>query len=414
MPDGLLEPAARQLTALVADDSASTRMMLGKMLERWDFDVLQADQGKAALDLCRTRQIDILISDWMMPGLTGPELCRLVRGLPQSHFTYIILMTSKSESREVAEGLDAGADDFLVKPTSATELKARLKAGQRLVRMQDDLIDKNNRISEAYDRLHEIHERIDRDLRAAAKLQAGLIPPNAGQIGPFEIGLCYRPQGYVGGDLVGYYPIGENRVGIYSIDVSGHGISSALLTAQLAGLFDPVRKDENIGLVRTSSGTYRPRDPAAIASDLNMRLGRDQDSDLYLTMVLADVNADTGMVRFCQAGHPNPFVLRTDGSVESIGDGGMPVGLIDGATYETQIVHLQPDERFATFSDGLVEAISPGGEMLEEDGLSQLLRQATGTPAEVLAAAVAGSEEFVESAGFEDDVSGIMITMPAV
>ena len=413
MLDGLRDPAPRQLTALVVDDSASTRMMLGKMLERWNFDVLQAEQGQAALDICRDRQIDVMISDWMMPGLTGPELCRSVRRLMQSHFTYIILMTSKSESDEVAEGLDAGADDFLIKPTSAVELQARLKAGQRLVRMQDDLIEKNVRISEAYDRLHEIHQRIDRDLRAAAKLQASLIPPISGQLGPFEIGLCYRPHGHVGGDLVGHYPISDNRIGLYSIDVSGHGISSALLTAQLAGLFDPVRKDENIGLIRTSSGSYRPRDPAAIASDLNLRLGRDQESDLYLTMVLADVNADTGLVRFCQAGHPYPFVVREDGEVEMVGDGGMPVGLLDGAQYETQIVQLQPGERFVTFSDGLVEALSPGGDMLDEDGLVQLLKGASGTPAEVLEAAIAGTEEFVDSVGFEDDVSGIMVEMPA-
>ena len=340
-------------------------------------------------------------------------MCRSVRGLMQSHFTYIILMTSKSDSDEVAEGLDAGADDFLIKPTSAVELQARLKAGQRLVRMQDDLIEKNVRVSEAYDRLHEIHQRIDRDLRAAAKLQASLIPPASGRLGPFEIGLCYRPHGHVGGDLVGHYPISDNRIGLYSIDVSGHGISSALLTAQLAGLFDPVRKDENIGLIRTSSGSYRPRDPAAIASDLNLRLGRDQESDLYLTMVLADVNADTGLVRFCQAGHPYPFIVRADGAVEMVGDGGMPVGLLDGAQYETQIVQLQPGERFVTFSDGLVEALSPGGDMLDEDGLVQLLKGASGTPAEVLEAAIAGTEEFVDSAGFEDDISGIMVEMPA-
>ena len=413
MFDELTQEPDRRLTALVVDDSASTRMMLGKMLQKWDFDVLQADEGASALEICRERQIDILLSDWMMPGLTGPDLCREVRGLLQAHFTYIVLMTSKSETADIAQGLDAGADDFLVKPTSATELRARLSAGQRLVRMQDDLLDKNQRISEAYDRLHEIHERIDRDLRAAARLQTGLIPPTASKCGPFEIGLHYRALGHVGGDLVGFYQIGENRIGVYSIDVSGHGISSALMTAQIAGLFDPVRKDENIGLVRTSAGTYRPRDPAAIASDLNTRLGQDKEHDLYLTMVLADINADNGMVRFCQAGHPNPMILRANGEVETAGDGGMPIGLIDGALFETNVVHLNPGDRFVTFSDGLVEAVSPGGDMVDEDGMKRMLRSAAPLAVpDLLQAIVTEVDEFVGDLGCEDDLSSIAVVMP--
>lgn len=418
MPDGFVDALDRTLTALVVDDSTSTRLMLGKMLQRWDFRVLSAVDGREALSICRDQQVDILISDWMMPGMSGPELCRAIRALMQPHFTFIVLMTSKSATAEIAEGLDAGADDFLIKPTSAIELRARLSAGQRLIRMHDDLRDKNARISEAYDRLHEIHERIDRDLQAAARLQAGLIPAPASRCGPFELGLHYRPLGHVGGDLIGFYPISDTRIGVYSIDVSGHGISSALMTAQLAGLFDPVRKDENIGLVRTSSGTYRPRDPSAIASDLNVRLGRDSDHDLYLTMVLADLNADTGMVRFCQAGHPHPMILRSDGSVEVVGDGGMPIGLIDGAQYETYVVHLSAGERFATFSDGMIEAVSPDGEMLDENGLLRLFADAAedtageDTALEVLQTVVAGADAFVGENGFEDDLSIIAVTMP--
>lgn len=413
MPDGFADVLDRTLTALVVDDSRSTRLMLGKMLRRWDFEVLTAKDGHEALSACRDHRIDVLISDWMMPGITGPDLCRAVRALSQTHFTYIVLMTSISATGEIAAGLDAGADDFLIKPTSAVELRARLGAGQRLVRMHDDLRDKSQRISAAYDRLHEIHERIDRDLRAAARLQAGLIPPRNSRCGAFDVGLHFRPCGHVGGDLVGFYPITDTRLGLYSIDVSGHGISSALMTAQISALFDPVRMDENIGLVRTSSGTCRPRDPGAIASDLNVRLGRDNDHDLYLTMILADLNADTGVVRFCQAGHPHPLILRMGGEVERAGEGGMPVGLLDGADYETCVVRLGPGERFVAFSDGILEAESPDGASMDDDRLAGLFAVARGGSAQdVLDAAIAGVDAFVGEARFGDDVSAIMVTMP--
>ena len=413
MPEGLTKAVVRTLTALVADDSTSTRLLLDKMLRRWGFHVLSASCGEEALSICRDHQIDILLSDWMMPGLSGPDLCRAVRKLPRPHFTYIVLMTSKSADEDIALGLDAGADDFLVKPTGAVELRARLSAGQRLVRMHDDLRDKNQQISEAFDQLHKVHERIQRDLQAAARLQAGLIPPRASQCGPFELGLHYRPLGHVGGDLVGFYPITETRIGLYSIDVSGHGVSSALMTAHLASLFDPVRKDENIGLIRTSSGSFRPRDPSAIASDLNTRMGRDKDHDLYLTMVLADVNADKGVARFCQAGHPHPMILRADGGVELVGEGGMPVGLLDGAEYETYTVSLAPGDRFLTFSDGIVEALSPDGEMIGEEGLVRLFAETdTGSACDILDAVIEQIDAFVAERGCEDDLSSIIATMP--
>ena len=189
MADGSVEDAFRRPTALVVDDSGSTRLMLRKMLERWQFDVIEAEEGVAALQICRARRFDFVISDWMMPGLSGPELCRELRALRQEHFTYIILMTAKSATGDIAEGLDAGADDFLVKPASATELRARLNAGQRLVRMQEDLVEKNQRISEAYERLNTLYVSLERDLRAAARLQSRLIPPAQSVCGPFEIGL---------------------------------------------------------------------------------------------------------------------------------------------------------------------------------------------------------------------------------
>ncbi|MEM9140447.1 MAG: response regulator, partial [Pseudomonadota bacterium] len=166
----------RRLIALVVDDSTSLRKMLKLMLKKWNFDVLEASDGDEALEICVTREVDFVISDWMMPNMTGPELCRAVRKLDLPNYIYFILLTSKSDKNEVAAGLDAGADDFVVKPTDMGELHARLRAGQRLVRMQDDLVDKNRRITDAFQRLNTLYEGIDRDLKSAARLQKALIP----------------------------------------------------------------------------------------------------------------------------------------------------------------------------------------------------------------------------------------------
>lgn len=403
----------RRLVALVADDSTSLRKMLVMMLKKWNFDVLEASDGDRALEICKTQEIDFVLSDWMMPGMSGPELCRAIREMKTTNYIYFIMLTSKSGKNEVAEGLDAGADDFLVKPTDIGELHARLRAGQRLVRMQDDLVDKNRRISEAFDRLNALYEGIDRDLRAAAKLQKSLIPDRQTRCGPVPIGIAYRPAGHVGGDLVGFFQVSDSRIAAYAIDVSGHGVSSALMTARLSNFFTPQHLDENIAIRRLPNGEYHPRDPASIARELNERLQDEADNDQYFTMLFADVNLDTGMVRFCQAGHPNPAVIRRNGEVEFFGEGGAPIGLMPEMDYETGVLHLVPGDRFLIFSDGITECEDPNGKMLENEGLAEMLSRhpCMGEKA-ILDHVVQDLVEFSGSEMFTDDVSALIFTMP--
>ena len=403
----------RKLTALVVEDSASQRAMLKMLLAKWGFETLTAGDGAEALAICKEQHVDFVLSDWEMPRLSGPELCSELRGLGREDYTYFILLTSKSEKNDVASGLDAGADDFLSKPVDIGELLARMRAGQRQLRMQEDLVDKNRRITEAFDRLNNLYESIDRDLRAASRLQSSLIPEPESLCGPVRIARLYRPAGHVGGDLIGFFEVSESRIVVYSIDVSGHGVSSALLTAQLANLFTPTHYDENIGIRRLPSGEYHPRNPAAVAQELNERLQGEADNDQYLTMAYADVNFDSGEIRFCQAGHPSPAIIRCDGTVEYVGGGGVPIGLIPDIAYENTAVQLEPGDRMLFYSDGIIECENIEGKMFEEERLSSVLgRYYRAREIMVLDLIMEDMKEFAGSKPFEDDISALLLTMP--
>ncbi|MBV6637015.1 MAG: response regulator, partial [Mameliella sp.] len=117
---------------LVVDDSRAQLKMVETMVRRWGYEVMTADSGHQALEIVRRTPPDLILSDWMMPGMTGLEFCRHFRGLSQNGYGYFILLTSKSEKGDIAKGLDAGADDFLTKPVNAHELCARIKAGERI------------------------------------------------------------------------------------------------------------------------------------------------------------------------------------------------------------------------------------------------------------------------------------------
>ena len=129
------------MRVLIADDSLVSRHLLEATLKGWGYDVAVACDGAEAWRILEQEDAPSLaILDWMMPGFTGPEVCRLVRQKSKEPYTYILLLTSKSLKEDVVEGMDSGADDYLTKPFDQHELKVRLRAGTRIVDLQAQLL----------------------------------------------------------------------------------------------------------------------------------------------------------------------------------------------------------------------------------------------------------------------------------
>ncbi len=200
-----LPPLAAKRRVLVVDDSKMQRRILTTLLERAGYAVYEAESGTQALDRCREVLPDIVLSDWMMPGMTGLEFCRAFRKMERASYGYFILLTSKSEKTEVAQGLSSGADDFLSKPVNAGELRARLAAGERILRMEEELREKNRLVSSTLNELRNVYDSVARDLDEAGKLQQSLVKERHRSFGNSEVSLLLRPSGQVGGDLVGFF-----------------------------------------------------------------------------------------------------------------------------------------------------------------------------------------------------------------
>lgn len=375
---------AHGLTVLVADDSRAQRMLLVMSLSRWGYRVVEAASGSEAIELCRQTAFDIVISDWVMPGLTGPEFCRAFRGLPRDGYGYFILLTSKSEKAEIAVGLEAGADDFLTKPVSSDELRARLRSGGRIIGMQRELVDKNRLVLDTLTELQAVHDSLDRDLVEAKKLQQALVRDRYSTFPGGAASLLMRPAGHVGGDLVGWFEIRPRLVAIYSIDVSGHGIASAMLSAQLAGMLSGNAPGQKSALSRLGTGHYTSWPPEILAGRLNRIMLEEMKVDLYFTMAYAEVDLKTGDVQLVQAGHPHPVILRADGTVEQLGQGGLPIGLLPDVIYTRVLARLSPGDRLFLASDGLTEYPFPGGADLGSEGLAAMLRQSADLPSPAL------------------------------
>ncbi|MEP2642618.1 SpoIIE family protein phosphatase [Roseobacter sp.] len=401
LPDGVKH-------VLVVDDSRAQRRILSSSLKRWGYHVTEADSGEAALAICQQDTPDLILSDWMMPGMSGLDFCKAFRALSDETYSYFILLTSKSETDDIAEGLDAGADDFLTKPVNPPELRARLSAGQRIIEMQQELTLKNRVIKETLVELQRLYDSLDSDLVQAKQLQQSLIREREKTFDGGDLALLLQSSGHVGGDLVGFFPASDGHLGLFAIDVSGHGISSALMTARLAGYLSATAPDQNIALEKTDTG-YRSRAPRDAIAILNQLVLDEMETEHYFTMMLADIDMETGRVVIGQAGHPHPVVQRADGTLEQDGTGGFPVGLMPNVSFSQFEIQLSPGDRLLILSDGVTECPDTKGALLEEEGLEKILNdlQSVKGPAlftEILAAMtkLSGLTEF------PDDVSGLL------
>jgi diguanylate cyclase (GGDEF)-like protein len=138
-----MNAARRPVKVLVADDSAVSRKLVEFALSGKQYSLVFAKSGREALDLVAEHRPALVIVDWIMPDLTGLEICQHIRSKLQSSYTYIILLTGKSEKESVVEGLAAGADDYLTKPFHHEELIARVGVGLRIIGLQREIEAKN-------------------------------------------------------------------------------------------------------------------------------------------------------------------------------------------------------------------------------------------------------------------------------
>ena len=129
------------MKVLIAEDNAGFRQALERMLQKWGYEVVSASNGLQAWEILQTPDTPrIAILDWMMPELDGVEVCRRVREQNHEPYIYILLLTAKDSAEELVEGMEAGADDYLKKPVNTHELRVRLRAGQRIIDLQEELV----------------------------------------------------------------------------------------------------------------------------------------------------------------------------------------------------------------------------------------------------------------------------------
>jgi two-component system, NtrC family, sensor kinase len=137
------------MKVLIAEDDPVSRRLLQAHLERWGHEVTAAADGGEAWRLFEAGTFPLVVSDWMMPEIDGPELIRRIRACPRPGYVYVILLTARAKKEDVVQGMEAGANDFVTKPFDREELRVRIRAGERIVQLEHSLAEQNQALREA-------------------------------------------------------------------------------------------------------------------------------------------------------------------------------------------------------------------------------------------------------------------------
>ncbi|MGR5212335.1 SpoIIE family protein phosphatase [Vibrio rotiferianus] len=334
---------------LLVDDSKTVLLYMTSALQKQGYEVIAVEDGESALEVLTHRtDIQFVLSDLMMPGISGIELCRELKSSAFSRYIFFVLRSSRNDQESIIKGMDAGADDFVDKKTSVAELQARIRAGFRTLELHNTLTTKNQELDLAY-------QTIQQDLDSAGELMEQLLPVEE-QIHTVQFSFTYVPCSKIGGDMLGYVELDESHIAFYVFDVSGHGISSALMAFSIQQTLSQRNKLESITLDWIDN-EYRISEPAAVIERLNRRYQQTQNSKLYFTIEYAVLNTETGELNYCTAGHPKFVWQQTEQNrLELVGDNNFIVGALEPMMYQGGSLQLKPNEALWFFSDGLLEA----------------------------------------------------------
>ena len=378
-----MQPAAASSAPraiLVIDDGPDNRLLLDAILSRAGYRVLLAEDGEQGLRVLETESPSLILLDFSMPGLSGPEVAQRIRGHAHTAATPIILLTASTEADHVDQAFAAGADDYVTKPFDRRILTARIES---MIRAAED----RQRARKSAD-LQVQRDRLLSELQEAGRVQREQITALPMTFPHGVIGGAVVPCNHIGGDSLQVF-CDPDRTTAVLIDVSGHGAAAALVASAV------------VTELRGYVSTHSLADCFAL---INRQIASRWSS--HYACIAAVQISDRGAV-VINAGLPPVCHVRGGKIIATIEASGSPPGLLAGGGYDATELTLAPGDRLIAISDGLTEPLGESADDIQAcmSGLG-LLSLAAGQPSEHLAASIAG---LFGGRELEDDASVLLV-----
>jgi|GEM_PF-1213767 len=358
---------------LVVDDDDVSALVLSDRLQDLGYDVTVASDGAEAWSRIQETSFRIVILDWMMPQMDGMEVCRRIRGMESESYTYVILLTGRTDRKDRLEALEGGADDFLTKPLDQAELLARLKAADRILRSEEAVRLTNQELQRAR----------QKELQIGAHIQQKLLytPPPV-SVPAFHAATVSIPSQAVDGDFCDFFVHGDEVVDVFVGDVMGKGVPAAMVGA---GVKTSLQRCL-ISLLTESRGESLP-EPARLIQALDAEVCPELiDLNTFLTLCFARFDTGKGKLTFVNCGHPKlVHWIARENRCELLDATAVPLGFSDHETYVQSEVDLEPGDLIVLYSDGVTDLRTPDGTRLGMSGFGEWVRERASGSLDVLA-----------------------------
>lgn len=387
-------------TVLLSEDDVTTRFVVSHLLEQNNYDVITAHDGLEAITELEKCSPDVIITDLNMPNLDGIEVVRIVKSLPEFTDIPVLILTAEDNQSALRKLFDLGVMDYIRKPITEVELLARISAAVRL-KLETD------RRKEKEQELNASLLALQKDLEAAGSIQRGMLPKDSVMIPGIEVAWHFRPSAAVGGDILNFIPLNTDQVAFYLLDVSGHGVPSALFAVSVNSML--IQNTRPGGLLVDHEGVARP--PHEVVTELNNVFQMDLDSQKYFTFTYAVLNTKERIIDYTQAGQTPTLHLQGKVS-EYWQEGDFPVGMLPNVEFQTHRRTITPGSRVFLYSDGIVEAFGKHGELFGPERLSKtVVNLRNNTLTESIRGIIAEVDAWMDADVEQDDITVLGIEM---
>ncbi len=372
---------------LIVDDEIGVRSALSRHFKLQKFNVELAEDGVSALELAHNFEPHIVISDWNMPGLSGPEFCKNFKLIDNNRNAYFILLTGRSSSNDLVEGLDTGADAYLFKPINFEELFAHVRAGLRIVNLQTQQENQNRLLEEAKNRILE-------EVQSASSIQKALLPKSSSTLRYLKYSAWYQPATECAGDYYDVIEISESKIGVLIADVSGHGVGAMTAMTLLRTFFHMFCKE---------------LDPSKMLEKLNCLLSEYLPTSQFVTAFYCIYDPFAEQLNYSYAGHPSPVFISgvTNDAYYLEHNGSFPLMIEeDNPDYYSKTLKFKRNDKLLLYTDGVVEANTGNGQFYGEDRLLSVIKSSKDFKiCNILKGVRTDLNRFMGDCKFKDDAS---------
>jgi len=341
---------------LVINDDTNVRDIICMFLKSKSFEVIDACDGYQGIEQALLHSPDLILLDVMMPEIDGYAVCEQLKKNAATKDIPVIFLSSLNDPKDKIKGLEAGGVDFVTRAEDRGELLARVETHLRMSALSREIRERNAQL---------IQKQIllDKDLQMAAAIQRSLLPSLKFEAPHINIAWKCLPCAQIGGDIFNIAPINESFISFYILDVSGHGVASAMVTVAISQFLNQ--------FIQGSPSSDMMMLPQLVIENLNKEFPYERFNEFF-TIFYMVLNTMTGEVSYCNGGHPPSVLLHPENGLDVMEGTNLAIGVAD-STYTVHHFQLKKQDKIILYTDGIIECTDSKGKLYSQPRFHEFL-----------------------------------------